>query len=179
MKRLGWFAAQIEAVKPWPGVYAMYRGGKLVYIGMNVNVLQRLRQHCHTWEGLKVRYCDQRIVTWPKIEARLIRRLRPPRNIQGKGPGTRLAAPRRPRMACERCGSRAQVLECFPYSKPVDNRWRFSCYSCDEDKYPYWIQLRALRREKEREEWKRHIVSKEWHDRASWHAALERISVSS
>lgn len=103
-------------VYAWPreipaiaGVYAIYFDGDLVYIGQSVNVRNRWCEHqirlgyakniITPWGDIP----DKTVVTfkvsasrrygdWAMRELRLIRRLKPLFNIQGKGRKLRIAA---------------------------------------------------------------------------------------
>jgi hypothetical protein len=81
---------------PLPGVYALYVHGRLLYIGSSRNLKTRLTgDHHHVSlfpvedRMLKVRYCRPRSFDWLSLEARLIYRLRPARNVHGNRHGNR------------------------------------------------------------------------------------------
>lgn len=81
-----------------PGVYAIYKGNELVYVGQTSNLRKRLTTHrCSARGGntrrltaidclgttalwFKVRPCDHRFGEWLSLEYRLLRRLRPKLN---------------------------------------------------------------------------------------------------
>jgi len=80
-----------------PGVYVVYGDGKLLYIGSASNMRRRFGgyqirwsepvQKLHTFWGyfddLRIKYRTyRRYGEWLMAEARLIRRIRPPRNLR-------------------------------------------------------------------------------------------------
>jgi GIY-YIG catalytic domain len=97
-----WFFASVHSALPdEPGVYVVYIDGALVYIGSSsTSVKTRVHSHGLTVRGygnaittpwgsaqdliVKVRSCRS-YGDWLAIEARLIRRLRPPFNILHSG----------------------------------------------------------------------------------------------
>ncbi len=64
-----------------PGCYALYKRGKLVYIGSSVVIRTRLMEHTRlrSYSSIKIRPCQR---DWESLERRLIRRLKPVRNTK-------------------------------------------------------------------------------------------------
>lgn len=94
--RTRWLAVEIPApstmlsFRRWsiprlPGVYAVYRGEALVYIGSSINLRSRLQTHFslrhwrHSDVSVKVSAMD---AGWRERERKLVKRLRPPNNRQ-------------------------------------------------------------------------------------------------
>lgn len=75
----------LRRMEAFPGVYAIYEGRQLAYIGRSTNVIQRLLEHPYLAgvRGVRtIKACridDERCRKW--LEERLIRRLQPPLNI--------------------------------------------------------------------------------------------------
>lgn len=76
-----------------PGVYAIYSGSELVYIGSAESIRARLRDHSILREvdreKCTVKFSVARACgDWMSREYRLIQRLRPPLNVRGLGEGS-------------------------------------------------------------------------------------------
>jgi excinuclease UvrABC nuclease subunit len=97
-----WFTPTPGRVPPAPGLYALFSGEQLLYLGSSVNLRDRLTDHGvgRSWKRppgrftavrrLRVRIAlEPRRGRWLMREWRLIDRLRPPMNSAGTGPGRR------------------------------------------------------------------------------------------
>jgi hypothetical protein len=68
-----------------PGLYFLFRGGELVYVGRSVHVRERLAQHLRSskdWDGARVRHCSPRRLE--DAELAHIRKFRPSLNLRDK-----------------------------------------------------------------------------------------------
>lgn len=87
--RLWYTYERFDIIPRWPCCYAVYLDGELVYIGQTENIFSRIRGHRWTrrnWfqSGKKVVIkvkLSRKYGQWAMDEVRLIRKLRPPDNI--------------------------------------------------------------------------------------------------
>ena len=74
-------AGELDHIPRRPGVYAIYRYGKLVYIGSSSNLRARLGSHEKLKKGDAVKIkLTRKLGDWLMIEYRLIARLQPELN---------------------------------------------------------------------------------------------------
>lgn len=66
-------------------IYLLFRKEEIVYIGISRNILSRIREHRKEKSFSEVYFMETKRKDAPKLEAALIRQLRPPLNSQAFG----------------------------------------------------------------------------------------------
>ena len=79
MNKLTWKKYFPQHKRQFIGLYALYSGKTLIYIGHSSNVPKRLRTHEHSYQNAKYKEIHS-LVEARYLEEKLIRRLKPPMN---------------------------------------------------------------------------------------------------